>query len=363
MSKKVQAAVLDSISHMTIREFDMPRVGNNDGLLKIEMAGVCGTDPKIYKGKVNNGDLPMILGHEILGRIAKVSEQASARWKVKKGDRVIVEPFVHCGNCSRCLSGEYRFCENGFSYGTVRSSIVPPHLWGAYAEYMYLHPDAIVHKITETLPAEAAVMITAVVADGIRWGRLVGDFSIQDAVVIQGAGPQGLTLVMVARESGCSPIIITGLSRDKERFKLAREFGADYAIDVEQEDVIKRVSDLTDGHMADVVVDVAGSPEAIPLSIELAKRHGTLVFPTLVGVDVSTPLITDKLVIKELKFIAAYSSDSVSISKAIKLVESRKYPIEKMVTHRFTLAEAERAVQTAAGQFKDQYPIKCVIIP
>lgn len=93
------------------------------------------------------------------------------------------------------------------------------------------------------------------VADGIRWGRLVGDFCLGDTVVIQGVGQQGLALVIVAKESGCNPIIVTGLSKDMERFDLAKEFGADYAIDVEKEDVGERVRELTGGHMADVVVD------------------------------------------------------------------------------------------------------------
>lgn len=149
MGQRIRAAVLVSESKILMREFDKPDISQDDGLLKVEMAGVCGTDPGIYSGKVKYADFPIILGHEILGRIAEIGSKASQRWKVKEGDRVIVEAFIRCGYCSKCLTGDYRFCENGLAYGTFVSAVVPPHLWGAYSEYMYLAPGAIVHKISE----------------------------------------------------------------------------------------------------------------------------------------------------------------------------------------------------------------------
>jgi alcohol dehydrogenase len=363
MSKNVRAAVLTRFSQIEIQEFKMPVCRDNDGILKVEAVGVCGTDPKIYNGKVKYGDLPLILGHEILGWIAEIGREAKERWKVKEGDRVVVGQFMSCGCCDRCRMGEYRFCENVSWYGGKISSSVPPHLWGAYAEYMYLHPRSMVHKISEKIPAEAGVLITAVIANGIRWGRIIGNFCLQDAVVIQGAGQEGLALVAVARESGCSPIIITGLSIDKRRLKLALELGADYAIDVENEDIVNKVSELTGDHMADVVVDVTGNPGSIMNSVDLVKKHGTLVFPTLVGTEVATPIITDRIVNNEIKFVGAFSSDALSVRKAIKLVESGKYFFENLVTHRFPLEKAERALQVAGGYFEDEYPVKCIITP
>ena len=303
------------------------------------------------------------MGHEIVGWMARAGKNASRRWSAKEGDRVVVESFIRCGYCKRCLVGDYRFCENGFSLGTSRSTSVPPHLWGAYAEYMYLPPGAVLHPLPEKVPPQAGVLVNAVLSNAIRWGRVEGNFSIGDAVVIQGVGPQGLALVVVAQASGCSPIIVTGLSRDSERFKLAREFGADFVIDAENESVVERVRDLTHGQMADVVVDVAANPKATALSIDLVKARGSVVVPTVVGTESTTSLPMDRMVHKDIKLIGVFSSDSHTVGRAIKLVESGRYPIEKMVTHTFPLEQAERAVQTAAGHFKDIYPIKCVIVP
>ena len=269
MTQKVRAAVVESNERMRIREFDRPKTRDDDGLLRVEMVGVCGTDPKMYAGKIKYTDFPLILGHEILGWIDEIGDTASARWNVKEGDRVVVESCIRCGYCAKCVSGDYRFCEKQLAYGTFISSSVPPHLWGAYAEYVYFPPGAVMQKVSDTVPAKAAVLIHAVIADAIRWGRLAGDFCIGDAVVIQGIGQQGLAQTLVAKESGCSPIIVTGLSRDTTRFELAKEFGADYILVADQEDVRQRVSEITDGHMADVVVDVSGSSDAIITSIDI----------------------------------------------------------------------------------------------
>ena len=363
MDQKVCAAVLESSSKIVIREFDMPEINSEDGLLKVEMVGVCGTDPKLYSGLVKYAELPLILGHEDLGRIAKIGNNASKRWGVKEGDRVVVEHFIPCGECRNCLLGNYRFCDHMIAYGMFVSSSRPPHLWGGYAEYMYLAPKSIPYKLSESIPAEAGALVSGVISNAIRWGRMKGDFSIGDAVVVQGVGQQGLCQVIVAKESGCNPVIATGISGDSQRFQLAKEFGADFIIDVEKEDVVSRVKDLTGGEMADVVVDVAGSPKAIQVSLDLVRHGGTLVVPAVTGTETTTPLVVDKIVHKEIKFQGVFSSDATCMKRAIKLVESRKYPIEKIVSHKYPLKDAEKAVKMAGGYVKDIRPTKCVIVP
>jgi alcohol dehydrogenase len=327
------------------------------------MVGVCGTDPKIYAGKIKYTEFPIILGHEIIGWIDEIGDTASARWNVKKGDRVAVESCIRCGYCNKCVSGDYRFCEKQLGYGTFVSSSVSPYLWGGYAEYLYLPPGAVVQRVSDKVPAKAGVLIHAVIADAIRWGRVAGDFCIGDVVVIQGVGQQGLAQTIVAKESGCGPIIVTGLAKDTARFELAKEFGADYILVADQEDVQQRVREITNGHMADVVVDVSGSSQAIITSIDIVKKQGTVVIPGLTGREVATPIQTDRITLNDIRLIGQFTSDIRTLGRAINLVESAKYPIEKIVSHTFSLDEAEKAVRTAGGYFEDVYPIKCVIIP
>jgi alcohol dehydrogenase len=360
MTERVRAAVLEDAFKMVIREFDMPDIGREDGLLKVEMVGVCGSDPGVYSGRVKLFKLPLIMGHEIIGRIAKIGDIASKRWGVVEGDRITVEANVRCGYCYNCLVGDYRFCDHNIGYGFTCST-EPPHLFGAYAEYMYLFPNTIPYKVSEKVPPEAAIMINAVISNAIRWGRFEGNFAIGDAVVIQGAGRQGLALVIVAKESGCDPIIITGLATDKEKFKLAREFGAHYTINVQEEDVVERVRNLTGGHMADVVVDVTSSPKSIPVSIDLLKKRGSVIVPSLPHAPATIDI--DKMVMGDIKLVTLFTSDARSMTRAVKLVESGKYPLEKMVTHKFPLDQAEKAVKATGGLLKDINPMKCVIIP
>jgi alcohol dehydrogenase len=360
MVQKVRAAVLEEPFKMTIREFDMPEIGREDALLKVDMVGVCGSDPGVYNGKVKLFKLPLIMGHEIIGHVAKIGDIAAKRWGVVEGDRITVEANVRCGYCYHCLVGDYRFCDHNIGYGFTCCN-EPPHLFGAYAEYMYLFPNTIAYKVADKVPDEAAILINAVVSNAIRWGRLEGDFTLGDAVVIQGAGKQALALVIVARESGCDPIIVTGLSTDEANFKLAKEFGAHYTVNIEKEDVIEKVRQLTSGRMADVVVDVTSSAKSVPVSTELVKKRGAVIVPSLPHADAAINI--DKMAMGDVRLVTLFSSDARSMSRAVRLVESGKYPIQKMVTHTFPLAEAEKAVRATGGLIKDFRPLKCAIIP
>lgn len=362
MSNTARAAVLTEPGKVSLMEFDLPRIGPEEALLKIEMAGVCGTDPKIYHGKVQTV-LPLIPGHEILGQIAEIGEVAARRYGLKKGDRAIVEGFVRCGHCYQCVNGYSRFCEKGVIYGFSCSADTPPYLWGGYADYLYLAPGSSVHRISPEIPAEAAVLTSAILSDGVQWGRLHGGISIGQTVVIQGAGQQGLVAAITARESGASTIIVTGLSRDRERLALAREFGATHTLVADQEDVVARVREITEGKMADVVIEVTGSPQAVQKDLDLVKVRGTIVNAGLTGTETETPLLLDKLTFKEVRLQGVFGSSEEANLAALRVIESRKYPIEKIVTHKFPLEEAEAALRASGGDTPGVYPIKSVIIP
>lgn len=363
---KTRSMVLEGPRKMVMREFDIPQIGPDEGLLKVVMTGVCGTDPKFYQAGFN---APLILGHEMFGHIAEIGQEASKRYGIEKGDHVVLDVNVRCGFCPSCLSGNYKFCSSPRAYGTGTNALVPPNLWGAYGEYMYIAPNSIVHKVSKDMASETAVLINAVIANGIQWIRIQGGASIQKRVVIQGVGPQGLAAVIAARESGASPIIVTGIMPDDEqRFALAKEFGADYMIDVRAEDVGKRVTEITEGKMADLVLDVTGNPQGILKSIDLVKQQGTVVCAGVVSStkgseDMSTPIPTNKLVRNEIRFQGVHTSSAEAVVAAVRLVESGKYPIEKMVTHRFSLERAEEAVKTVGREVPGVFPVKAVIVP
>ncbi|MDP2718473.1 MAG: zinc-binding dehydrogenase [Dehalococcoidia bacterium] len=363
MKNTEYSAVLTAPHKIELQEFDIPAISPNDGLLKLELTGVCGTDAKFYLGKRRTDIFPMILGHEILGRVNEIGDVARERFKVKKGDRVVVDSMIPCSACPQCINGNYKFCQLGLSYGTRISTNVPPSLWGSYGQYMYLHPNSILYKISEDIPAEAAILANAAISNGIQWVRFIGGAKVGDVVVIQGSGSQGLSAVIAAKESGASEIIVTGLGRDEERLKLAGDFGATVTVNIEKEDAVKLVRELTGGKMADLVVDVTGSPRGVAASVDLVKKQGTLVCAGLSGSTTETPLLMDKIVLNEITLKGVFTSNFEAISAAIKLIETRKYPIERMVTHKFPLKEADKAVRAIAGEIPGLYPIKAVIQP
>jgi alcohol dehydrogenase len=357
--------VLEAPGKMSMWEFDLPPIGPEDGLLKVEMAGVCGSDPGMYRGKATRGPrpYPIIMGHEIVGRIEELGEAAAMKHGVKVGDRVIIEYAFGCGRCYPCATGSYNQCESFLTYGSMISCKEPPHLWGAYGEYLYIDPRAMVHKVSDTLPPEAAILICAVLGNAIRWLRMIGGVSIGSTVAIEGPGQQGLAGVIVARESGAQNIIVTGLAEDRRRFALARKFGATHCIDVEGEDPVEAVREMTAGEMAHVVMDVTGRPEGAIKALDLVGRGGTVILPGLYGGDREIPLVMDKVVFKEVRVQGVYSHTIQSVIPAIGLAESRKYPLEEMVTHRFPLEEAERAVRLVGGDIEGEEAIKVVIVP
>jgi alcohol dehydrogenase len=360
----VRAAVIQDTRQVAIQEFLLPtNLGAEDALLKVEMVGVCGSDPAIYKGKMKHlTALPLIPGHEPVGRIVAIGAAAAKRYGIQVGDRVVTEPTIPCGQCFQCKTGEYRMCKNLRGYGSFVPCTEPPYLWGAYSEYMYLAPNSGVHKVADDLPAEAAILVCAVMGNAIQWVQNLGGLKMGQSIVIQGAGQQGLAAVVAARECGASPIIITGLARDTRRLEFARRLGAEHCINIEDQDLIETVRDITRGKMADVVLEVSGSADAVIAALDLARAQGVIVIAGLTG-NKAIPLVADKIVAKEIRVQGAFSHDARAVVPAIKLIESRRYPLEEMVTHRYALEETDLALRVAGAEVPEEHPIKVVIVP
>lgn len=346
LTKKVKAAVLTAKEKVEIMEFPIPETGENDGLLQVEACGVCGFDSEAY---LNGGNgvfqLPCVIGHEIVGRISKIGEQASKRWGVNEGDRVVVEEYIPCGSCSNCLTGNYHQCFE-LRYGAVRIDHPQTALWGGFAEYMYLHPNAIVHKASSNVSPEL-LQLYIPISNGIHWVQEVGNTKVGDTVLIQGPGPMGLGAVIGAKEAGAGKIIVTGMTKDEHRLKLAKEFGADHIFYADTQDLVKEVSDVTNGKMADTVINAATAAQQLVTSLDLAGQRATIVHS---GTDdkLSQNLMSSKITWKLLTVKGVLGRPTRAVGVALRVIESGKYPLEKMVTHSFAIEDAAEAVHTHA---------------
>lgn len=344
----VRGAVQTGPEAYEIREFPRPRIGDDDGLLRVEACGVCGSDVEQYRGHlVRPGMFPLIPGHEPLGIVEEVGERAAERWGVAPGDRVAVEILRPCHSCDHCLTGRYMSCPNrDGAYGMTPLSR-EPSLWGGFAEYLYLHPWAILHKVDPSLPAELAVMFNPLGA-GVRWAAYLGEVGLGDTVLILGPGQRGLTSVIAARARGAGTIIVTGLGKDAGKLALAREFGADHTINVEAENVVERVSEITGGAMADVVLELTPmAAQPISDAIDAVRHSGRIVLAGLKG-NRSIGVITDRLINKGLTVRGAFGVNADAYIEAIRIIESRRFPLERMASGTFELADTEAAIQSLA---------------
>jgi threonine dehydrogenase-like Zn-dependent dehydrogenase len=342
-------------------DIPLPEISDDDGLVRIDACGICGSDYEQYEGVLRT-PMPAIPGHEPLGTVAAIGDRAAKRWGIDVGDRIAVETMLSCHHCGPCLGGSYHLCDTRRIYSYIPLSD-EPGLWGSYAQYMYLDPNAVVHKVDKTLAPETAVMFNPLGA-GFRWGVEIPQTGPGDTVVIMGPGQRGLASVLACREAGADKIIVTGLEVDAKKLEIARAFGADATIDVQNENARQRVQELTNGRGADVVLDVSSyATEPIVQAIDFARMGGCIVLAGVKGFKAVPDFISDKIVMKELTIKGAIGVTRSGYASAIRLLEKRQHPVEMMHTHDFKLEDAELAIKTLARQIEGEESIHSCLIP
>jgi threonine dehydrogenase-like Zn-dependent dehydrogenase len=364
MAEMVRAAVQLAPRQIELQLFPRPCVGPDDGLLRIERCGICGSDVEQYQGHLGRGRErpPAIPGHEPLGVVEEVGERAARRWGVRPGDRVAVEVTIPCRACDLCLMGRYMSCRNRQGGYSTSPTSKPPSLWGGYAEYLYLHPNAILHKIRNDLDPDLAVMFNPLGA-GVRWTLHYGNLQLGDTVLVLGPGQRGLCAVIAAKAAGAGTVIVTGLDKDRAKLELAREFGADHIINVERENTVARVMDITDGVGADLVLDVTPlATQPVLDALEAVRHEGRVVLAGLKG-GRTMQFASDSIIRKAATVVGAFGVDARSYLEAIRIIESRRFPLEKMHTHTFALDDTAHAIETLAGEVDGQEAVHVSIAP
>lgn len=353
MSKPVIASVKTNIETSELREFERPAIPQNAGLLRVESAGVGGSDPEMYR---RENTAPCILGHENVGTVEELGAEASARWGLKVGDRITLHEYLPCWACDWCRQGDFRLCEkadffnvkdrfNTVRYGTCNAEIAP-HLWGGFAQYMYLAPNAVIHRLPENLNPRFATLAIPF-GNGVQWAVFDGGAALGKNVLVFGPGQQGLGCALAAKCAGAANVIIAGLTRDQARLDIAKDLGADYSVDVEQEDLEKCVMAVTQGRGVDVVVDTTGDPtgEIAAQSVALAAKGAYL---NLNGLSQSVKIGDIKKRYLTVRAPRGHSYKSVEL--ALQIIASGRWPLEKVCSHDFGLKDAHTAIMATAGR-------------
>ncbi len=364
MADRVMAAVQTGPRALELQDFPRPAIGHDDALLRVEACGICGSDVEQYRGGMAAPRYPVIPGHEPVGVIDEIGAEAAARRGLRPGDRVAVDPAIPCGLCRYCVLGQHALC---IGWGRPRTygfglTSEPPALWGGYATHLYLHANTVLYRIPDHVGPELAVLYNPLGA-GVDWGVRATGVTVGSSVVVLGCGQRGLACAVAARAAGAGLVVVTGLARDAHKLAVARELGADAAVDVDRDDVIAVVTELTGGLGVDAVVDTTpGALQAVNEAVSLVRPGGTIVLGGLKGRGVPD-FPVDRIALSGVTVRGMRGVSSEAYRAAIALLASGRYPLDRLRTHSFPLEAAGRAVEVLAGEDPSQPAINVVINP
>lgn len=246
------------------REFAEPDPPTDGAVLRVEATGLCHSDVDHFRGNIHTswgGAFPSVPGHEIVGRIDKIRPATAAEWGVDEGDRVAVRELLITPEGNRIYGHDFSIHEGS-------------GLYGGFAEHLELLPGSKVYRLREDRPADELTFFEPL-SCAVTW---VAPVRQSDIVVVEGPGHMGMATIVAARAAGASTIIVTGTARDRFRLDHALRVGADHTIDVENDDAVDRVREITNGQMADVVIDAAsGSSVTVNLAMDLVRKGGHVV--------------------------------------------------------------------------------------
>lgn len=322
----MKAVVIEEVGRVVVREIDDP-VPRGQALVRIETAGVCGTDLKILSGAIPVR-FPLVLGHEMVGRVATPGSMGL----FPEGARVLVNPSDECGHCWMCRADRGQLCPNGALRGRDAD--------GGFAEFMAIGENRL-HLVPESMTQDEAALLQ-VLATCVHAQSLVSIFPGQSAVVV-GLGVGGFLHLQLLRARGIRDIV--GVTRSPWKRDLALRLGANVV--VTPEEAVQAVAEFTGGHGADLVVECVGQPSTLRQSVELAGLGGTvLVFGTVAG---STDMPTYQWYFKELTIVNSRAARARDYDRAVQLATEGVLDLGPLVTGRFPLAEAASAFEACAS--------------
>ena len=326
----MRAMVLEGVRQLRLREVPDPKPGPRDVVIKVAYCGVCMTDVHIYTGSVPV-EMPRIMGHEVSGTVVETGSEVS---RVSMGDRVAVNPIVNCGYCWHCIRGKTNLCENRLSIGGLRGG-----LNGAYAEYVKAPEDNVVKYDKDvSLRYAALTEPLACAVHAVDLARV----SLGDVVVVIGAGPMGLMLTQLLLISGASKVIVLDLK--DERLRLAEQLGASHVINPQKADPLKSIKEITDGDLADIVIEAVGSISAIQDAFRYIRTGGRMVIFGVPPRDALASFLPFNIYFKEQEIIGSHAVSKESFIRAAKLISQGKISLEELISEIYDLEDLEKAL-------------------
>jgi L-iditol 2-dehydrogenase len=353
LPEAMRAAVLFGPRDMRVIDCPVPRPGPGEVLVKVAMCGTCGSDLKIYDGHFRS-TMPygaFTPGHEWTGTVVALGDDVD---EVAVGTRVCIEAHHGCGRCDNCLVGKYTACLN---YGNPRKGHRATGMTanGGFAEYVVHHVSAV-YALPSTVSFEDAVLLTTA-GSGLYGLDTAGGYIIGQDVLVIGPGPIGLMTVQVCKQMGAGRVILTGTR--EHRLAMGRELGADYAINVREQDAVSAIMALTNGQGVDLVIECSGAAEAPQQCVAVTKRGGKILFVAFYGDQVTLDL--NAVVRNDINMYASRGEGGNNVKRAVALAAAGKLRGAELVTHRFPLEDITEGLRVLRERIGD--PLKVVFIP
>lgn len=339
MEGKMKVAVMLGIGKMGFEERDIPKVKENEVLVKLEYVGICGSDLHYYEtGAIGDYvvEPPFVLGHEPGGTVVEVGEKVK---NLKVGDRVALEPGKTCGHCEFCKTGRYNLCPDVVFFAT-------PPVDGVFQEYV-AHEADLCFKLPDNVSTLEGALIEPL-AVGFH-AAIQGDAHLGQRAVVMGAGCIGLVSMMALKARGVSEVYVVDIM--EKRLNKALELGATGVINGSKEDVLERVKELTNGTGMDLVIETAGTEITTRQAIHMAKKGSNIV---LVGYSKSGEMTLPMSLVldKELTFKTVFRYRHI-YPMAIDAVAAGKVNLKGIVTDVFELDEAQKAMDYSVNNKAD----------
>lgn len=309
--------------HLELIDVNEPKPRVKEVKIKVEYAGICGTDIHIYYDEFPTTP-PITLGHEFSGTIVDIGEEVT-RFKI--GDKVVAEnSWSSCEICSLCRKGRDTLCPERVCIGVSQN--------GVFAKYV-LYKEHLIHLIPENVDMLSAAL-TEPMACAVHGVVERSRVNSGDIVIISGPGPIGLFSMQLARSMGAI-VIVTGISLDQKRLDIAKKLGADYAVNIQKEDIKSLINTITNNEGADVVLECSGAESAVDQGIDLLKKCGIFTQIGLHGKPINIDF--EKICFKELDVYGSLSQTNFAYKRTLALLSEKKVNSKALVTHIFPLEE------------------------
>jgi len=342
LPKTMKAVMCHGPEDYRLEEVKTPQAGKGEVVVKIHATGVCASDFKCYSGapmfwgdenRKGYVDAPVIPGHEFVGEVVQLGEDAAEKYGLRIGDMAISEQIVPCWECRYCLTGKYWLCRVHNIYGFQKV------VHGSMAEYMKFPAGALVHKVPKSIPVNKAAMIEPLACSIHAVQR--GEIEFGDVVVIAGAGTLGLGMVGATRLK--NPGVLISVDMQDYRLEIAQKLGADIIINPEKEDAVQKVLDLTEGYGCDVYIEATGHPGAVAQGLQMIRKLGTFVEFSVMR----EPVTVDWTIIGDTKELNIHGSHlgPYTYPLAIDYIKRNLIDVEPIVTHVIPLDNFDEGFQ------------------